>query len=107
RLKQNMTDLVVQEFSEWAQDQGLGPARAEIRVERLGIPHVPTSLPRGWQGVYCFKYQMVWLKVGKAGPKSGARWTSHHYHPGRAQSTLAFRSEERRVGKECRLRWSL
>ena len=68
-----MTDLVVQEFSEWAQDQGLGPARAEIRVERLGIPHVPTSLPRGWQGVYCFKYQMVWLKVGKAGPKSGAR----------------------------------
>ena len=40
--------------------------------------------------MYSFKYQEVWLKVGKAGPKSGARWTSQHYHPGRAQSTLAF-----------------
>jgi hypothetical protein len=85
-----MTDLVTQEFSQWAQSQGLGPGRAEIRVEHLGIPHVPRPLPDGWQGVYCFKYQTVWLKVGKAGPKSAARWTSHHYHPGRAQSTLAF-----------------
>jgi hypothetical protein len=85
-----MTDLVVRDFNEWARGQGLGPARAEIRVERLGIPHAPVALPEGWQGVYCFKYQEAWLKVGKAGPKSGARWTSHHYHPGRAPSTLAF-----------------
>ena len=85
-----MSELVVREFAEWARSQGLGPARAELRVERLGIPHAPTSLPPGWQGVYSFKYQEAWLKVGKAGPKSGARWTSQHYHPGRAQSTLAF-----------------
>src|SRR5438094_274843 len=86
-----MTDLVVREFAAWAESQGLGRARAELRVERLESPHAPTSLPPGWQGVYSFQYQKAaWLKVGKAGPKSGARWTSQHYHPGRAQSTLAF-----------------
>ena len=29
------------------------------------------------------------LKIGKAGPNSNARYTSQHYSPGAAQSTLA------------------
>jgi hypothetical protein len=76
--------------SAWATKQGLGLARAEVRVQNLGRPHAPTSLPVGWQGVYCFRYDGTWLKVGKAGPKSGARWISQHYNPGSAMSTLAF-----------------
>ena len=83
-------DEVVAEFSDWARGQGVVGPRAEVRVESLEIPHSPTTLRDGWQGVYSFKYQGVWLKVGKAGPKSGARWTSQHYHHGRALSTLAF-----------------
>lgn len=81
---------VVAAFSSWASAQGLGPARAEVRVQSLGRPHVPAPLPVGWQGVYCFQYESAWLKVGKAGTKSGARWISQHYNPGSAMSTLAF-----------------
>lgn len=80
----------VDEFCDWAKDYGLGSARAEIRTESLGRPHRPTPLPSGWQGVYCFRYGGVWLKIGMAGPKSGARWLSQHYNPGSAMSTLAF-----------------
>ena len=57
---------------------------------RSGRPHVPTMLPAGWQDVYSFKYEDTWLKVGKAGPKSGAKWISQHYNPRSAMSTLAF-----------------
>lgn len=85
-----LINLVVQEFREWTEAQGLGRARAEIRVENLGIPHRPLPLLAGWQGVYCFRYGAAWLKVGKAGPKSAARWTSQHYNAGSAPSTLAF-----------------
>lgn len=87
-----MADIheVVRTFKDWATAQGLGPARAEVRVERLGRPHTPAALPSGWQGVYGFRYEGTWLKVGKAGPKSGMRWISQHYNPGSAMSTLAF-----------------
>jgi hypothetical protein len=78
----NGIDEVVAAFSEWASAQGLGPARAEVRVQSLGRPHVPTALPVGWQGVYCLQFEGAWLKVGKAGPKSAARWISQHYSPG-------------------------
>lgn len=81
---------MVQAFSVWASEQGIEPARAELRVQRLGRPHVPCALAPGWQGVYAFEYDEAWLKVGKAGPKSGARWISQHYNPGSAMSTLAF-----------------
>jgi hypothetical protein len=81
---------VVKDFANWAATQGLGPARAELRIERLGRPHTPSALPLGWQGVYGFHHDGTWLKVGKAGPKSGPRWVSQHYNPRSAMSTLAF-----------------
>jgi hypothetical protein len=86
----NRIDDVVAAFSSWATEYGHGPARAELRVERLGCPHEPTNLPTHWQGVYCFDYEGIWLKVGKAGPNSGPRWISQHYNPASAPSTLAF-----------------
>jgi hypothetical protein len=87
-----MNDIedVLNAFGQWARQQGLGPARAEVRLERLGRPHRPLPLPAGWQGVYSFRYEDTWLKVGKAGTKSGARWMSQHYNPGSAMSNLAF-----------------
>jgi len=39
--------------------------------------------------VYGFWNDGIWLKLGKAGPKSQARYTSQHYNKGNAQSTLA------------------
>jgi len=60
-----------------------------VDVEFLPAPHRPPSrLPEGKMGVYGFCREDCWLKVGKAGPKSQPRWTSHHYW-GCALSTLS------------------
>jgi hypothetical protein len=62
---------------------------ADIECEFLDMPHVPPKrLPRGKMAVYCFWGDGQWLKVGKVGPNSNARYTSQHY-TGSAQSTLA------------------
>ncbi|KAA0213820.1 MAG: hypothetical protein DYG94_11525 [Leptolyngbya sp. PLA3] len=61
----------------------------ELEVQFLAAPHQPpTALPSGRMAVYCFGFGDEWLKIGKAGPKSGPRFTSHHYNTS-APSTLA------------------
>lgn len=54
-----------------------------------GMPHKPGALKRGKTGVYTFLYQDEFLKIGKAGPNSYARFSSQHYHPDSAMSNLA------------------
>lgn len=61
----------------------------DIRTEFLPAPHRrPSSLPQGTQAVYAFILGDCCLKVGKAGPKTQARFTSQHYGKN-APSTLA------------------
>jgi hypothetical protein len=72
--------------------------RSEISVEYLDAPHRPPAhLPAGKMAVYCFWGDSTWLKIGKVGPKSNARYASQHYNPDSAQSTLAgsLRSDPR------------
>jgi hypothetical protein len=65
-------------------------SRAEMEVEYLDAPHrPPTRLPVGRMAIYGFRGDGTWLKIGKAGPNSNARYTSQHYNLGSAQSTLA------------------
>ena len=65
------------------------PAEA-INFENLSAPHVPpTRLPFGKMAVYVFSRGPDVLKVGKVGAKSQARYTSQHYNPNSAMSTLA------------------
>jgi hypothetical protein len=54
----------------------------EVSVSFLpkGDTHKPTKLQRGMCGVYAFLGENCCFKVGKAGPKSQARWNSHHYN---------------------------
>lgn len=62
----------------------------EMTVEWLPAPHRPPSrLPIGKMAVYAFWGDGCWLKIGKVGPQSNARYTSQHYSPSSAQSTLA------------------
>jgi len=62
----------------------------ELVVEFLEAPHTPPkSLPKGKMAVYGFWYGGKWLKIGMAGLNSQARYTSQHYNPGSAPSTLA------------------
>lgn len=49
----------------------------------------PQSLPMGMMAVYIFMYKDLCLKVGKAGPKSNARYMSQHYNPASSRSNLA------------------
>ena len=53
--------------------------KVDARFFPKGPLHQPSALPIGKQGVYVFLTDDHCFKVGKAGPKSKARWNSHHY----------------------------
>ncbi len=53
--------------------------------------HIPKSLPNGKIAIYTFLYNDKFLKIGKAGKNSKARYQSHHYHTKSGKSTLANR----------------
>lgn len=75
---------------------GVAFSEGDIKIEDLGVPHQPPkTIPEGKMAVYSFFYQGKALKVGKAGPKSKARYTSQHYSAGSAPSTLAASLEEK------------
>ena len=62
----------------------------KINIIDRGQPHsAPHSLPKGKMAVYTFVYQGVFLKIGRVGLNSNARYTSHHYNPKSAMSNLA------------------
>lgn len=95
------TEALVQDFLRVAELAELRIARSDIEVETLKAPHRPPSrLPSGKMAVYVFSYGGIVLKVGKAGPKSGARYTSQHYNAASAPSTLAasLLKDGRRIG---------
>lgn len=63
--------------------------KEKYKVIDRGMPHQPIKLPFGTMGVYAFWYNENFLKIGKAGPKSNARFFSQHYNPNSAHSTLS------------------
>ena len=84
------TQTLIQDFLRIAALAGERFVESEIEVEALRAPHRPPSrLPAGMMAVYVFSYGDTVLKVGKAGPNSGARYTSQHYNAASAPSTLA------------------
>lgn len=80
---------IIQAFLQVADLAPVPVAEAQVRHELLPAPHKrPSSLPPGLQAVYAFLVGDRCLKVGKAGPKTQARFTSQHYGMN-APSTLA------------------
>ena len=77
---------IIEEISEML---GKPIHKDKYKVIDRGMPHNPQNLPTGMMGVYTFWYNGSFLKIGKAGPKSNARFFSQHYNPRSAQSTLA------------------
>lgn len=65
------------------------PIESGYRIIDRGLPHTPKSLEKGTMGVYTFLYNDEFLKIGKAGPSSNARFTSQHYLPRSSQSNLS------------------
>lgn len=60
-----------------------------IKINLRRKPHQPENLPNGKMAVYIFIYNNSFLKIGKVGPNSNARFQSQHYNPNSAQSNLA------------------
>lgn len=64
------------------------PSVKIVCIDR-GEPHTPAMLRQGQMAVYLFEYQGQVMKVGKAGPKSNARFASMHYNPSSSKSNLS------------------
>lgn len=80
----------VEDFRSVADLAGVPLVLEDVEIEYLPAPHKPPSrLLPGKMAVYVFLYRSTCLKAGKAGPKSQARYTSQHYNPKSAASTLA------------------
>ena len=58
-------------------------------IEHQQINHSPKALPNGKMAVYTFVSNDKFLKIGRAGKKSKARYQSHHYYIKSGSSTLA------------------
>ena len=81
---------ILEDFVEVARLAGLRITLAELKVEESNeTSHIrPSTLPADLVAVYMFKFGDDFLKIGKAGPKSVARYCSQHYGL-HAPSTLA------------------
>jgi len=83
-------DSLLDDFRKVASLSGVTLSSTALSFEKLPAPHKkPTSLPNGKAAVYVFIRMGVCLKVGKAGSKSQARFTSQHYKPNSSNSNLA------------------
>ena len=81
---------LAKDFIKVASLAGIPMGADDLIVESLRAPHnPPTRLPAGKAAVYVFSHKGCALKIGKAGPNSNARYTSQHYSPRAAKSTLA------------------
>jgi hypothetical protein len=61
----------------------------DMKVEFQGAPHRPSGLPKGKMAVYCFWGDSCWLKIGKVGANSDARYRNQHYLSHSSKSNLA------------------
>lgn len=87
----NPTELI-RNFAQVSALAGMPVSETQIRHELIKPPHTPLVLPPNVSAVYVFslasKSEIV-LKVGKAGPKSAARFVSQHYLASSCKSNLA------------------
>lgn len=61
-----------------------------IDIEILKMPHKPPdNLPKGKMAIYVFSNKEHVLKVGKVGPNTQSRYTSHHYNPDSSDYNLS------------------
>lgn len=76
-------------FREVAKLAGVSLADDAIEIRYWGTQHKAESLGKNRMAVYVFVLNGECLKVGKVGPRSHARYISHHYNASSSQSNLA------------------
>jgi hypothetical protein len=85
-IDQHTANDIARDFTSAAK---LANIELALQYEFHPAPHIPPILPKGKLAVYAFIYKGECLKVGKAGMKSKARFTSQHYLPNASISNLA------------------
>ena len=80
---------IIRDFVRAAQLADTQISESQIYVQDLGCPHGPKGLPKGKMAIYVFQFKGHFLKIGKAGPNSDARFRSQPYNPNSSQSNLA------------------
>jgi len=88
-IQGSLADMAAAALSDFAMAAMFECGVNKIMVDIVPKPHRPSGLPIGRMAVYCFMLNRQALKIGIAGPKSGARYRFQHYNPNSAQSTLA------------------
>ncbi|MEA4822260.1 MAG: hypothetical protein VB122_08570 [Erysipelotrichales bacterium] len=84
-FKEEISDLIVKASA----DTGKPLTSSDFTVIHQPLKHKPLSLPPGKMAVYTFVHNGAFLKIGQANVKSKARYQSHPYNFGSANSTLA------------------
>jgi len=79
----------IDKFLEALKLTGMFLDRGRITINDLGCPHAPKGLPHGKMAIYTFQKDGEYLKIGKAGANSKARFQSQHYRSHLAKSNLA------------------
>lgn len=87
---QEELDKLIEDFLKIAYISGVSLSQHKIITEILTAPHHrPAGLSAGKKAIYVFLIEEHCLKVGKAGPRSVARFASHHYNTKSSGSNLA------------------
>ncbi len=90
----SIIDATMKQIEKMTKELGYELKETDYEVEDLGFPHrQPKGLVKGYAGIYIFILEVenggyAFLKIGKANPKSNARFVSQHYGF-TAPSTLA------------------
>jgi hypothetical protein len=83
-------DEALKDFVKVSEIARMPMAFEDFEVEYSHLPHTPPMrLPENKMAIYGFCFQGNWLKIGKVGPKSQARYTYQHYSPNSSRSNLA------------------
>jgi hypothetical protein len=61
----------------------------ELLQWNAGKTHIPLALPANKAAVYIFKWNDIYLKVGKVNASSSPRYQSQHYNPDSSKSNLS------------------
>ncbi len=72
-----------------ANNLGKPIVREDLEIIDRGCPHIPCKLKENCTAVYMFQYKGEFLKIGRVGKKSNARFLSQHYNINSARSNLA------------------
>ncbi|MBN8571316.1 MAG: hypothetical protein J0M18_16970 [Ignavibacteria bacterium] len=84
-------DQLVDDFIKVCNLSNIKLEKDELIIESISdeTSHKCKKLPDNCMAIYIFKTKNEYLKVGKVGPKSRARYLHHHYNPKSSGSNLA------------------